>query len=92
MGAVFQGVRRFPRWLLATGRGLRDMVTAIDGETVAPSRVYWLLWSATGLILAIYSTVILKQPFNMTDFGTGGGLILAAGGAGVWLTRKTDPT
>lgn len=91
MGAVFQGVRRFPRWLLATGRGLRDMITTKDGETVAPSRVYWLAASTWSIAGSVYSTVALAQPFNVTDFGTGMGLVLTAGGLGVWITRKTEP-
>jgi hypothetical protein len=91
MGKLYRKVRRLPAWLCATGRGLKDMITAKDGETVAPSRVYWLAASAWSVIGSIYSTVALAQPFNVTDFGTGMGLVLTAGGVGVWITRKTEP-
>ena len=72
-------------------RAIKDLLTAKDGETYAPARVYWLLGAVESLALAAWSTLSLKAPFNFTDFGTGFGLILLAGGAGVWLTRKTEP-
>lgn len=70
---------------------IKHLNTAKDGETYAPSRVYWCLASVTQIILSFWHTMWLQKDFSSTDFGTGMGLILAAGGVGVWITRKTDP-
>lgn len=79
------------RWLRKLFEPLKHLVTAKDGETYAPSRVYWLLAALTQIGLSVWAVVVHRQDFSSTDFGTGMGLILAAGGAGVWLTRKTEP-
>lgn len=71
--------------------GIKDLLTGKDGETYAPSRVYWCLAAITQLFLSIWSVLVEKAAFSSTDFGTGMGLILVAGGVGVWVTRKTDP-
>lgn len=73
-------------------QGFKDLVTAKDGETYAPSRVYWMLAAITQLFLSVWSVVAQKAAFSSTDFGTGMGLILVAGGVGVWITRKTEPS
>jgi hypothetical protein len=70
---------------------IKDLLTSKDGVTYAPSRVYWLLGSLTQIALSVWAVVVLRENFNSTDFGTGMGLILTAGGVGVWLTRKTEP-
>jgi hypothetical protein len=56
-----------------------------------PSRVYWCGSALTQLGLTAWSVLVQAQAFNSTDFGTGMGLILTAGGLGVWITRKTEP-
>lgn len=70
---------------------IKHLLTAKDGETYAPSRVYWCLASLTQISLTIWSTAAQGHPFSSTDFGTGMGIILTAGGVGVWITRKTEP-
>ncbi len=72
--------------------GIKNLLTAKDGETYAPSRVYWCLAAITQLFLSIWAVVFKGQDFSSTDFGTGMGLILVAGGVGVWITRKTEPS
>jgi hypothetical protein len=69
---------------------IKHLLTAKDGETYAPSRVYWMLGALTQVALTIWAVVVHKHDFSSTDFGTGMGLILTAGGVGVWLTRKSD--
>lgn len=81
---MFAAVCRF-------GGALKHLLTAKDGKTYTPARVYWLLGAVTQVGLSIWHTVVLQQAFSSTDFGTGMGLVLAAGGAGVWLTRKSEP-
>ena len=70
---------------------IKNLLTAKDGTTYAPARVYWCLGSLQFLVLAAWSTILHRNAFNATDFGTGFGLILTAGGLGVWITRKTEP-
>ncbi len=70
---------------------LKHLNTARDGETYTPARVYWCLACLTQIVLSLWHTMWLEKDFSSTDFGTGMGLILAAGGAGVWITRKSEP-
>ena len=72
-------------------RGLKHILTAKDGETYAPSRVYWCLAALTQITLTTWSVIVHAHEFSSTDFGTGMGLILTSGGLGVWITRKTEP-
>jgi hypothetical protein len=81
---VFGLLRRF-------GEAFKHLLTAKDGETYTPARVYWCLAALEFLGLAAWSVIAHGQQFNATDFGTGAGLILTAGGVGVWLTRKSEP-
>lgn len=78
-------------WLRRFAGAIKHLLTTKDGETYAPSRVYWCLAALQGLALSAWSVVAQGQAFNFTDFGTGMGLILAAGGLGVWITRKSEP-
>lgn len=77
--------------LCRLGGALKHLLTAKDGETYTPARVYWMLGSITQIGLSIWHTAILGHDFSSTDFGTGMGLILTAGGVGVWITRKSEP-
>lgn len=79
------------RLLRSIFEAFKHLLTAKDGETYAPSRVYWCLAAITQVGLTVWSTVALGHEFSSTDFGTGMGLILTAGGVGVWVTRKTEP-
>lgn len=84
------GLPRFLR-LRKLRLAIRHLLTAKDGVTYAPARVYWLLGAVQFLALSAFSTIAHRNAFNATDFGTGFGLILTAGGVGVWITRKTEP-
>lgn len=70
---------------------IKHLMTHKDGETYAPSRVYWMLAAMTQIALTVWSTVVHQHSFSSTDFGTGMGLILTAGGVGVWITKSTEP-
>ena len=73
------------------GQVFKDLITTKDGETYAPSRVYWLLTAIQFLALSQWAIIALKQPWDPTSYGTGAGIILTAGGLGVWITRKSEP-
>ncbi len=79
------------RWFRRLCGAIKHLLTAKDGETYTPARVYWCLGAIQFLVLSAWSVVAHQQAFNATDFGTGLGLILTAGGLGVWLTRKSEP-
>lgn len=70
---------------------VKHLLTGKDGCTYAPSRVYWCLAALSQIILSFWHVAVHGHDFSSTDFGTGMGLILAAGAAGVWMTRTTEP-
>jgi hypothetical protein len=89
---VIARLRRARWWRLRGPRQiLRDLLTAKDGQTYAPARVYWCVGCVEFVVLAAWSVVKQGNPFDATNYGTGIAAILAAGGCGVWLTRKTEP-
>lgn len=67
-----------------------DCITGIDGKTVDPARLFLLLGVLVFLGNAVYA-IYKGQPWNAQDFGTGFGLLLAAGGAGIALKSHTEP-
>lgn len=88
-------VRHFGRLLIQGpqkfGGVFKHLLTIKDGQTYAPSRVYWCLAALTQIILTFWHVIVLGKDFSSTDFGTGMGLILTSGGIGVWITRKSEP-
>lgn len=70
---------------------IKDLLTARDNETYAPSRVYWSIAAIQFVFNAAWALIALHQPWDPVAYGTGMSAILVAGGAGVWLTRKTEP-
>lgn len=69
---------------------IMHMLTGIDGETYAVSRVLWVLGALVFLGLTIF-VVIHTGTFNFTEFGLALASILGGGGAGVKLTETTEP-
>lgn len=69
---------------------LKHVLTHKDGETYVPARVYWCLAALAQVGLTAWSVIVHGHDFNSTDFGTGMGLVLTAGGLGVWMTRKSE--
>ena len=70
---------------------LRDILTA-DRD----SRVYDLVRVGTaaalvvGMGLTVYAVVWRGETFDLTAFGTGIGLILAAGGGAMWARKDRE--
>lgn len=71
---------------------LKHLLTGKDNSTYAPARVYWCLGAVQFLALSLWSTVHKGNPFDPVPFATALGLVLTAGGAGVWITSKTEPS
>jgi nitrate reductase gamma subunit len=72
-------------------RFLRDILTGQDGETYDIVRVLTCLSAVVGLSLQVYVVVVKGQAFDLTSFGTGAGLLIAAGAGGLWARRDIDP-
>ncbi len=70
---------------------IRDLLTA-DRD----SRVYDLVRVGTaaalvvGMGLTVYAVVYRGEAFDLTAFGTGIGLILAAGGGAMWARKDRE--
>lgn len=70
---------------------LKDMITGSNNETFDIGRVLWALAVLTFLALAIYAVVGRGQPWDAQSYGTGLGLVLAAGGAALGFKAHTEP-
>jgi hypothetical protein len=70
---------------------IKDLLTAKDGDTYAPSRVYWSIASIQFVFNSAWALIALHQQWDPVAYGTGMSAILVAGGVGVWVTRKTEP-
>jgi hypothetical protein len=69
---------------------LSNMFTEVDNKTFDLTKVMAAVAIATALGLAIYSTVIKKDTFDMSSYGTGIAALFA--GVGVSLGFKKDTT
>jgi len=72
------------------GKLLKDCFTGIDGESWDLGRILWFKAVIVFLALSCY-TVYKCQPFDPAAFGTGLGLVLAAGGAALGFKAGTEP-
>lgn len=70
---------------------VKHLLTAKDGETYAPSRVYWCIAASQFVINSAIALIAYNQHWDPVAYGMGMSSILVAGGVGVWITRKTEP-
>ena len=64
--------------------------TGVDNETIDIGRVLWAVGCLSFLGCAFYS-LYKGQTFDAVAFGTGFGLIMAAGGGALMLKKTTEP-
>ena len=70
---------------------LRDILTSDrDSKVYDLVRVGTAAALAVGLGLTIYAVGWRGDPFDLTAFGTGIGLILAAGGGAMWARKDKE--
>lgn len=70
---------------------LRDILTADrDSKTFDLVRVGTALSLAVGLGLTVYAVGWRGDAFDLAAFGTGIGLILAAGGGAMWARKDKE--
>jgi hypothetical protein len=69
----------------------RDILTSDASSSVYDLvRVGTALALVVGLTLTVYAVGWRGDPFDLTAFGTGIGLILAAGGGAMWARRDRE--
>jgi hypothetical protein len=71
---------------------LRMLLTSKDNQTWDVLRVGIGLTLVVGLCLETYSVIYLNHPLNWMELGGGAGALFGAGGAGVGLKAKDEPT
>ena len=73
------------------GKFIRDLLTADKYSSVYDLvRVGTALSLIVGLGLTVYAVGWRGDPFDLTAFGTGIGLILAAGGGAMWARKDRE--
>ena len=72
-----------PNWL-------RDILTGPDNETFDLVRIATAVSLATGLGLEVFVVVVRSDHFDFAAFGTGLGLIIAAGAGGMWARKDVE--
>ena len=73
------------------GKFIRDLLTADKYSSVYDLvRVGTALSLIVGLGLTVYAVGWRGDPFDLTAFGTGIGLILAAGGGAMWARKDKE--
>ncbi len=72
-------------------RFTKDCLTTANGEDYDVGRVLWALAVFVFLFLACWTVLAQAKPFDMQGFGTGLGLVMAAGGAALWFKQGTEP-
>lgn len=71
-------------------RWTRLLTTTRDNRTPDCIRIGGILLGTQFLMLAAWSVIILKQPFDALNYGGGAAAILAAIGAALRLKAPTD--
>lgn len=68
---------------------VKDMLTGIDGETIDPARVLWVIGTLVFYAGAIQQMFLLK--FDMQTYGIGMAAVLAGGGAAIKIKESSEP-
>ena len=69
----------------------KDWFTGKDSESYDIGRFLWFMSVMVFLGCAIFA-IYKGQPWNAIEYGTGLGLVLAAGGAAIGMKAGTEPT
>lgn len=72
-------------------RLFRHMFTGTDNQSFELGRVMWALTVLSAIVYQGVALAFKNQEFDVTDFGTGMGIILAAGGVGVAVKDIANP-
>lgn len=69
---------------------IRYLTTARDNQTPSLIRILALAMGTQFVGLAGWTVVVLKSPFDPSAYGTGAGLLLAALGAALRISMKSN--
>lgn len=68
---------------------IKNMVTSIDGETVDPARVLWILGTVVYLIGSLVQ--IVRCTWDAQTYGIGLAAVLGGGALGVKAKESSEP-
>lgn len=91
-GHLVRMLPKRPAWTGKVGQFVWDMVSDKDGKSAVLARVLSLGIIGLAMVLTTWSVIILKTAINMTDYGTGMSLLMAASGIWVAVTHKSEPS
>lgn len=77
-------IRTIRRWL-------RELTTSRDNQTPDVIRIGAVLIGLQFVLNAGLDLIILRNPFDPSNYGTGAAAILAATGAALWAKRTDEP-
>ena len=69
---------------------IKDSLTTSTGEDYDVGRILWVISVLAGIGYAGVDLLILKNKFDITQYGIGIGSLLAAGGAALWAKKDTE--
>ena len=72
-------------------RFFTHLLTGTDNKFFDLGRFAWFLVVVAGILYQGAALIFKNQAFSVTDFGTGMGIILAAGGVGVAAKDLANP-
>lgn len=67
------------------------LLTGRDNETLDIGRVLWVAGVLWFMLIGGWAVIGKGQAFDPSGYGTGLGIVLAAGGIGVAAKAKTEP-
>jgi hypothetical protein len=70
---------------------LCNVFTEPNNHTICPVRVLGVAGTVQGLGLTAYTVVVHHAPFDITAYGAGMGVMLAALGAALGMKKDTAP-
>lgn len=70
-------------------RQINDMLTGLDGETIDPARVLWIL----GVVVFLAGAVVMmvQNKYDMQTYGIGLAAVLGGGAFGVKVKESSEP-
>jgi hypothetical protein len=63
-----------------------------DVGNFTPDKVLWAFGVVAFIGYAGWDLIVFKNPFHPAEYGTGLGLVLAAGGGAMWLASRQKPS
>jgi hypothetical protein len=75
---------------MTIGKILQDSFTTATGTDFDLGRILWAISVLAGIAYAGFDLIYLRNPFNITTFGAGVGILLAAGAGSLYMKSSTE--